>query len=182
MCEERVTERTKIYDRKCPGLLVSISTKGVATFYFKLTDKQRPKWLGVYKPETFRVENARTEVYVLKTRLGNEENIAESFRQQKAQAAKHGVTVDQVIKERVEWMKTPVLKRDGEMRPRIETWSNVKSHLRCFVSPRLGRMLASEVTKHDIATLSNDIVKGEFGKPSVANARHMQRAASATFE
>jgi integrase len=158
----------------------------VATFYFKFTDKstgkQRPKWLGLYNPETFRVEHARTEVYALKTRLGNGENIAESFRQQKAQAAKRGKTVDQVIAERVEWMKTPVLKRDGEMRPRIETWSNVESHLRRFVSPRLGKKLASEVTKNDIATLSNDIVKGEFGKPSIANARHMRRAASAMFK
>jgi integrase len=78
-------------------------------------------------------------------------------------------------------MKTPVLKRDGEMRPRIETWSNVESHLRRFVSPRLGRKLASEVTKSDIATLSNDIVAGQFGKPSTSNARHMRRAASAMF-
>jgi integrase len=187
MCEKRVTERTKIYDRKCPGLFVSITTKGVATFYLKYTDKstgkQRPKWLGVYNPETFRVEHARTEVYALKNRLGNGENIAESFRQQKVRAAKRGKTVDQVIAERVEWMKTEVLKRDGEMRPRIETWEAVESHLRRFVSPRLGRMLASEVTKHDIATLSADILAGRHGgKPSVANARHMRRAASAMFK
>ena len=185
MCEKRVAERIKIYDRKVPGLFVSVTAKGVATFYFKFTDpatgKQRPKWLGVYNPETFKVEHARTEVYALKTRLGKGENIAESFRRQKAQAAKRGVTVDQVIAERVEWMKTPVLKRDGEMRPRIETWSNVESHLRRLVSPRLGRMLASEVTNRDIARLSDDIVAGEFGKPSVSNARHMRRACSAMF-
>jgi len=73
------------------------------------------------QPGTFRVEHARTEVYALKTRLGKGENIAESFLRQKAQATKLGVTVHQVIAERVEWMKTKVLKRDGEMRPRIET-------------------------------------------------------------
>jgi integrase len=185
MCEKRVATRVKIYDRKCPGLFVSITAKGVATFYFKFTDpatgKQRPKWLGVYNPETFKVEHARTEVYALKTRLGKGENIAESFRQQKAETAKRGVTVDQVIAERVEWMKTPVQKRDGEMRPRIETWSNVESHLRRFISPRLGRKLANEVTNRDIAQLSDDIVAGEFGKPSTSNARHMRRAASAMF-
>jgi hypothetical protein len=38
MCEKRVTERVKIYDRKCPGLYVSITTAGVATFSFKFTD------------------------------------------------------------------------------------------------------------------------------------------------
>jgi integrase len=183
-CEKRVTQRIKIYDRKCPGLYVSIIPAGVATFFFKFTDratrKQRSKWLGVYGPD-FRVENARTAVYALKTRIGNGENVAESLRQQKAQAAKLGVTVDQVIAERVEWMKTPVLKRDGEMRPRIETWSNVESHLRRFVSPRLGKKLASEVSNRDIAQLSDDIVAGQFGKPSTANARHMRRAASAMF-
>jgi integrase len=137
--------------------------------------------LGVYNPETFTVGHARTAVYALKSRIGNGENIAESLRQQKAQAAKLGVTVDQVIAERVEWMKTPVLKRDGEMRPRIETWSNVESHLRRFVSPRLGRKLANEVSNRDIAQLSDDIVVGQFGKPLTANARHMRRAASAMF-
>jgi integrase len=67
------------------------------------------------------------------------------------------------------------------MRPRIETWGNVESHLRRFISPRLGKKLASEVTKSDIATLSNDIVAGKLGTPSVANARHMRRAASSLF-
>ena len=28
MCEKRVAKRTKIYDRKCPGLYVSITTAG----------------------------------------------------------------------------------------------------------------------------------------------------------
>jgi hypothetical protein len=126
-------------DRKCSGLFVSIITAGTSTF-FKFTDrprgKQRCKWLGVYNPETFTVDHARTKVYALKTRIGNGENIAESFRQQKATAAKLGVTVDQVIDERVKWMGTKVEKRDGEMRPRIESWENVESHLRRFVSPR----------------------------------------------
>jgi integrase len=183
MCEKRVPKRVKIYDRKCPGLYVSIIPSGTATFNFKFTDKathkQRTGWLGVYNPETFTVEDARSKVYGLKARGGTA--VTETLRQQKAQAARHGVTVDQVITERVEWMKTPVLKRDGEMRPRVETWSNVESHLRRFVSPRLGRKLASGVTKSDIATLSNDIVAGQFGKPSTSNARHMRRAASAMF-
>ena len=38
MCEKRVAKRVKIYDRKCPGLYVSITTAGVATFSFKFTD------------------------------------------------------------------------------------------------------------------------------------------------
>jgi hypothetical protein len=41
--------------------------------------------------------------------------------------------------------------------------------------------LPSEVTKHDIATLSNDIVAGKFGVPSVSNTRHMRKAVSGLF-
>jgi hypothetical protein len=79
-------------------------------------------------------------------------------------------------------MKTPVLKAHGEKRPRIESWENVERHLRNFLSPRIGKKIASEVTKHDIATLSNDIVAGKLGgKASVSNARHMRRAASGLF-
>jgi integrase len=186
LCEKRVARRMKFYDRKCAGLYVSIIPAGVATFFFKFTDrttgKQRSKWLGVYNPETLRVEDARTEVYALKTRIGKGENVAESLRQQKAQKAKQGKTVSKVIEERIEWMKTPVRKPDGEMRPRLESWENVASHLRRFISPRLGKKIASDVTKHDIATLSNDIVAGRHGgKASVSNARHMRRAASGLF-
>jgi hypothetical protein len=47
LCEKRVAKRVKIYDRKCPGLYVSIIPAGVATFFFKFTDqttgKQRSK-------------------------------------------------------------------------------------------------------------------------------------------
>ena len=184
MCAKRVARRTKIYDRKCPGLYVSITTAGVATFSLKYTDRtvgrQRTAWLGVHNAETFTVEHARAKVYALKGMGG--EALAQTFRAQKTAQAKRGKTVDDIIDERITWMETPVKKPDGEMRPRIETWENVASHLRRFLSPRLGKKLASEVTKHDIAELSNDIVAGRHGgKPSVANARHMRRAASGLF-
>src|SRR6516162_8093135 len=180
MCEKRVGKRVKIYDRKCPGLYVSITTAGVATLSFKFTDpetgKQRTGWLGVYNPESFTVEDARSKVYGLKAMGGDA--LAETFREHKATKTKRDKTVDDIIQERIEWMKTPVKKPDGEMRPRIETWQNVASHLRRFISPRLGKKAPTEVTKHDIAQLSNDIVVGKVGVPSIANARHMRRAAS----
>jgi integrase len=184
-CEKRVAERIKIYDRKCPGLYVSVIPSGVATFNFKFTDKatgkQRCKWLGIYNP-AFTVADARTVVYALKNRIGNGENVAETLRQHKALQANRGRTVDEIIKERVEWMQTPVRKADGEMRPRIESWENVARHLWNYLSPRLGKKIASEVTKQDIATLSNDIVAGKHGgKASVSNARHVRRATSALF-
>src|SRR5246127_1097198 len=70
LCTKRVTERIKIYDRKCRGLYVSITTAGVATFSFKFTDpetgKQRSGWLGVHHPGTFTVEDARNRGYCLR--------------------------------------------------------------------------------------------------------------------
>src|SRR3984957_5282298 len=183
LCTKRVTERIKFYDRKCPGLYVSITTAGVATFSFKFTDretgKQRTGWLGIHNPETFTVEDARSKVYSL--RGTGAAAMAETFRDRKVRQAKRGKTVDEIIGEGIAGMKTPVRKPDGEMRPRIETWGNVASHLQRFISPRLGKKIASEVTKHDIATLSNDLVAGNLGVPSVANARHMRRAASGLF-
>ena len=183
LCTKQVTKRTKIYDRKCAGLYVSITTAGVATFSFKFTDKQTGKqrtgWLGVYNPETFTVEDARGKVYGLKGLGGTA--LAETFRDQKVKQAKQGKTVDEIISERIDWMKVPVKKPDGEMRPRLESWENTASHLSRFVRPRLGKKLPSEVTKHDIATLSNDIVAGKFGVPSVSNARHMRKAVSGLF-
>jgi hypothetical protein len=179
-CEKRVVKRLKIYDRKCPGLYVSITPAGVATFSFKFTDKQTGKqrtgWLGVYNPETFTLEDARSKVYGLKGMGGKA--LAETFRDQNVQRTKRGKTVDEIIDERIEWMKVPVKKPDGEMRPRLESWENTASHLNRFVRPRLGKKLPSDITKHDIASLSNDIVAGEFGVPSVSNARHMRKAVS----
>jgi site-specific recombinase XerD len=77
-------------------------------------------------------------------------------------------------------MEAIMRKADGEMRPRLESWSNVASHLRRFVSPRLGKKLAREVSRGDIQALS--IVAGKHGgRPSVSNARQMRRVASGMF-
>lgn len=156
---------------------------GVATFSFKFTDrqtgKQRTGWLGVYNPETFTIEDARSRVYGLKAMGGDA--LLETFRDQKTAKVKRGKTVTEIIDERIIWMKTPVKKPDGEMRPRLESWENTASPLNRFIRSRLGKKLAMEVTKHDIATLSNDIVAGKFGKPSVSNARHVRKAASGLF-
>jgi integrase len=184
MLQKRVAKREKVYDRKCPGLYVSIIPAGVATFNFKFTDKatgkQRSTVLGVYNPENFGVEQARSKVYGLKGMAPAE--LVERLRQTKVQTAARGKTVNEIIEERIDWMKTPVLKKDGEMRARIESWENVARHLRNFLGPRVGKKVASDVTKQDIAALSNDIVSGKHGgKASVSNARHMRRAASGLF-
>jgi hypothetical protein len=183
ICEQRVAKRVKIYDRKCPGLYASIIPAGSATFFFKFTDsttgKQRSKRLGVYNPETFDVQHARSEVYALKAM--DPAALVEQLRQHKAHAAKRGKTVAEIIELRIDWMQQGEVKDDGEKRPRIESWENVASHLRRFVKPKLGKLIASDLTRADIATLTTDILEGKFGKPSRSNARHMRRAVSGLY-
>ncbi|WFU53014.1 tyrosine-type recombinase/integrase [Bradyrhizobium pachyrhizi] len=183
MCEKRVTTRTKIYDRRVPGLYVSITTSGAASFSYRFTDpaagKQRTVLLGVYNPETFRVDDARSKVYGLKAL--DPAALVEQLRQTKAVKGKHGKTVAEIIELRIAWMQGLERKSDGEMRPRVESWSNVASHLNRFVEPRLGRRIASDVTRQDVAELSNDILAGKFGVPSISNARHMRRAVSGLY-
>jgi integrase len=183
MCEKRVTERSKIYDRKCPGLYVSIIPAGTATFNFKFTDpatgKQRSVLLGVYNPEAFTVDEARAKVYGMKAL--DPATLVEQLRRSKAAKGKHGKTVSEIIELRIDWIKAKELKADGEMRPRIESWENVASHLRRLVKPKLGSRIASDVTRDDIAELSNDILDGKYGKPSSSTARHMRRAVSGLY-
>jgi integrase len=188
LCQTRVAARKKYYDRRCRGLYVSITTAGVATFSCNFTDANgRPTSakLGVFDPETFKVAHARARVAALKAKGGAA--IGALLRQQKATASRQGVTVDQLIEKRIAWTKVLEKKDDGEMRPRIESCENTARHLRNFVSPRLGHMIAREVTNDDIATLSNDILEGRYivdgkaRKASASNARHMRRAASAMF-
>jgi len=186
LCQKRVEKRTRIYDRKVPGLFVSIITRGVATLYFKYTDKKTGKQkcvsLGVHSP-AFTVENARTEVYGLRTRIGRGENVAETRRQQKTMQVRQGKTLDEVIELRIEFMKTPEKKDDGEIRPKIESWEGVARYLRNFVSPRLGKMLASEVSDDDIVRLTDDIAAGKHGgKASISNARHVRRSCTSLFK
>jgi hypothetical protein len=115
LCESKVEKRTKKWDKKCRGFYVSITPAGVATFSLKITNSQTHKQptflLGVYNRETFTSEDARGMAYAMKAKGGAA--AVESYRQQKVTAAKRGVTVDQVIAERVVWMKTLVQKRDG---------------------------------------------------------------------
>jgi hypothetical protein len=107
MCEKRVTERVKIYDRKCPGLYASLAVAGITTFSFKFTDratgKQRTGWLGVYNAESFTVADARSKVNALKGT--GAAALAETFRDREAQ---RGKTIAEIIEERIAWMKTPV--------------------------------------------------------------------------
>ena len=123
--------------------------------------------------------DARSKVYGL--RGTGAAALAETFRDRKVRQAKRGKTVDEIIGERIEWMKTPVRKPDGEMRPRLESWENVASHLRRFLSPRLGKKIAerSHQARHRNALERHRCRQAR--RPSVANARHMRRAASGLF-
>jgi hypothetical protein len=136
-CEAKVSQRTKIYDKRCPGLYASITTAGVATFSFKFTDQcgeRQTLRLGTYHPDTFTVKDARTMAYHLKAQIGRGEDVIKQARHAKAtQAVKRRKTVSEIVNERMVWIMTPERKRDGELRPRIESWKTLSAY--SIVSP-----------------------------------------------
>jgi integrase len=168
----------KLTDGHCKGLF-AIKTRDGVTFHLKFTDaagNRRSHKIGAYHRNTFGIVEARAAAYALKSRIDGGENVIQTARLEQARDVAQGRTVDQVIAERIEWMKTPERKRDGVMRPRIETWANTASHLRRFLGKPLGRRIISEVTRRDIAEASDALAV-----ESVSKARHFRRAASGLF-
>jgi integrase len=96
-------------------------------------------------------------------------------------ALKRAKTVSELIDLYVTFISRPERKRDNEWRPRVESWKEVAGVLNRYVRPRLGRRPAGEVTRHDVAALSNDLIDGKLGKPSISNARHVRKALSGLF-
>jgi integrase len=183
LCQAKVTERKRYFDSKCPGLMVSITPAGRVTFSYKFRDKARGPvqlTLGEYHADTFGVEDARAKVYELKGKKPTIDIVAEA-RQTEVRRVATGKTVSVMIDEYLEDIRTPVKKADGEKRPRVESWQGIEGYLNRFARPRLGKMVASEVSNDDIAKLQNDIVKGKFGRPSVANARNARTSISGLF-
>jgi integrase len=177
-----VAKRTKIYDSKITDLYVDKLPSGIATFCYK-----RPYVrIGVYHPaddlQAFTVKEARIAARDIQNRIERGEDVSLTAKRERAvQQERQGLTVNKLIDMRIEFMKTPEPKPDNRMRPRVESWANVASHLRRLVSPRLGRKLVGDVRREDIVNLANDIVAGRLGKPSHSNARHMCMAVSGMF-
>jgi integrase len=198
-CRKTVTKRMRIYDAECSGFNVSLSPTAPPTFHLKYTcpivKGRRSHRLGVYVLGERDVDYWRKEAMKLKIRIADGEDIAQTARKaQQLQAKLSGVTVGEIIDKRIAWVSELVPKgrdKDGiklKMGPRKKDWANMASHLDRFVRPRLGRMIASEVTKHDIAQLQADILQGKLiingrpCKPSISSARHMRKAVSGLFK
>ena len=196
MCEAKLKALTyKFYDKvKCKGLFVAVSPTAQATFYVKAMSagKRRTIRLGVYHPVDYSIETARVDAHQVKAQGGRGVNVAQERKSETARLAKQAMTMNQLIDLRIKYMEETLEdKGDGELRPEIESWEAVEGHLNSMIRPRLGKKLACEVTKHDIATLSDDIRFGrngmamtrgpKAGQGSVSRARHMRRAASAMF-
>jgi hypothetical protein len=184
-CERKVAKQEKLFDEKCSGLYVSVSPKG-AMFNFKYFDrqlqKQRTVEVGPYVKDKFTVVEARIKGDDFRSRAAGGESLVETLRRKEIEAQREGKTVDDIITGYVEWIKTPVQKADGEMRPRIETWEGTEGYLRRFTSKALGTRRGSSVENDDIANVSNDIVAGMYGKASISNARNFRSCTSAMFE
>lgn len=200
-CRKAITKRDKIYDAECSGFYVSLSPTAPPTFSLKYScpiTKTRPTHrLGIYQQGERDVAYWRREAIKMKGRIANGENIAATERRAQAQAAKQALTVSALIDLRIDWISEEIeVKRQTEkgvvikVKPRLKDWANMASHLNRFVRPRLGSMIAGEVTNEDIAKLQADIIAGTLiikpgkttKKGSVSSARHMRKTVSGLFK
>ncbi|MET3994883.1 integrase [Bradyrhizobium sp. S3.9.2] len=198
-CRAEVKERIKIYDKDCSGLYVSLSPTAPPTFSLKytcpITKKRGAHRLGVYQQGEQDVAYWRKAAARLKVRIDNGEDIAQTARQARSLQAKQAdITVGEMIDCYVAWISDEIEhKRQTDqgkivkIKPRMKSHEELTRHLNRFVRPRLGRMVASEVTNRDIAQLQADILAGTLianGKPlkaSASSARHMRKAVSRLF-
>jgi integrase len=129
--------------------------------------------LGIYSAE-FTVEQARAKAFGMKGM--DPATLVGEMNQKRNVKGKHSKTVDELIELRIAYISQPVQKEFGTV-PRVESWQTVASHMRRFISPRLGRMLASNVTNDDLAGIYHELVK-----TSVSNGRHFRSAARGLFK
>ena len=189
-CEAKVDHRAKFYDKPEKGLFVSVTTGREASFGFKFTNPKTGQreilQLGKYVAGLYGVDQARDRVADLKKALRRGEDISQQARQQKQLNRNLSAkTVAEVIDEYVAWMKEPVVKKDGEERPRKESWATTVQYLEGYAKPHLGIMIASEVESDDIARLQEGLRTGKLckrGKGSLCNARLTRAALSAMFK
>ena len=205
-CTTPVKRRERLHDAECKNLYVSLSPTELPTFFLRYSCKIRKKRLtqrlGVYQQAeegvaARDVDYWRREAMKLQVRIANGEDIAQAARQaRELQAKLTGVTVDQIIDLRIDWISEEITVRrhteEGvitKRKPRMKDHVNMAAHLNRFVRPRLGPKIASEVTKHDIAQLQADILAGKFvirkrkpeDGPPISSARHMRKAVSGLF-
>lgn len=181
VCTQKVTKQTKVYDTRCSGFYVSIAPKGTATFAFKYWDatanKQASVTIGNYHPEHLTAEAARAAAFDLKSRAGRGEDIRHTAAVAKVEAKAAGITIDKIIDEFIAYIKTPVKKADGKMRPRTESWYNVEGFLENNVRGPIGHKIATHVTNNDIATIQTTVAKR-----SISSARQTRSALNRMFK
>jgi integrase len=203
-CRETVTKRVRIYDRDCSGLYVTLSPTAPPTFSMKYSfnKKRGNQKLGVFLEGGDGVAARdvlywRGEAFRQRGRLLRGEDIAATTRQAQRQQIKQGITIDKLIDGRIAWVSEVIGHhrqtengRITKMKPRFKDHANMAAHLNRFVRPRLGWMVASEVTRADIQQLQKDILAGTLitnkgkttKKDSVSSARHMRKAVSGLFK
>ena len=199
--------RERSYDKDCKGLYVTLSPTAPPTFTLRYNCKVQKKRcylrLGVYQQEASEAgQEPRNVAYWRKQAIAQNLKVADgqdiaasSRRKSDLKSAQAGMTVDRMIDLYVKWIKGTKQERvhteDGviiKTKPIMKSWAVTEEHLDRFVRPRLGKMIASEVTNRDIAQLQRDIIAGtliineETGRTckagSHSNARHMRKAVS----
>ena len=145
LCESKPAKCVKAYDKKCPGFFVSVTPKGKATFYFRYWSKPHNKQLtvhlGVYHPDLFPIDDARTKAKELSGRVGRGEDIAREAQQSKQEEAASTLTVTALIDLYLDSISAEEMKPWGKMAPRVETWSHYRGFLNRFTRTTKSRTI-----------------------------------------
>jgi integrase len=120
------------------------------------------------------VELARAKAGDLAGRAGLGHNIKDEVRIKKTIS---GLTVNNLIDDFVAEISAEEKKPDGEMRPALESWKDVKGFLDREVRPAIGFMAPADVTNNEIAQIQQHIAKR-----STSGARQTRSAMKRLFK
>lgn len=139
-----------------PGLTLSVSKTGVASWYirYRMAGKQKERTIGQYP--AWGAGDAREKAKELRRDVENGVDVALE-KQKKKQEALQAITVDMLAAEYFEKIEKGMTMKAG-MRP--HTFKQRKSIHERYVSPLIGRFVASTVTP---AQVVNVVKKAEAG-------------------
>lgn len=161
---------TYLFDSEKPGLALKITPSGAKSFIYQARvgagreAKKTRRRIGTWPATTIDAARKAADTWHSKVRVQGVDPAAERAkdRQQKIQAAADRRTVNDVCDAYVEAAKTMPTRRGT---PKSETNLNIdKGRIDWHIRPLLGKKVAKELTKGDIADFRDKVAAGDTAK------------------
>lgn len=162
LCQKPVKKRTNITDPRTPGLYVSISPSGHASFIHKFWDsverKQKVVKIGTYVRGTFGVSDARAAVNAQQDRRRTTGALPTASNTAPGTGIKFPALVEAYVAHCKQPIKKKVKNRPDEfiVEPRLRTWKHTESFLAKPVTMFEGRY-ANSLNKDDMGAVLDSI-------------------------